>query len=88
MKALTASDLKYLIETNTNSDYFSRSNMRAFGDSMSNFGVSSDLVSIKRYGGEIVECYELYRRKPVKYGHVASVYFSAITFERIHGDIV
>jgi hypothetical protein len=87
-KRITASDLKYQHELSQGGNFFSRASMKFFGDTMGNYGVRAATVTVKRSNGELVECYELYRRKPVKCGLWDSAYFSCSTFERIHGELV
>lgn len=74
---MNTSELKYYVEQN-GSNFFERSTMRFFGDTMANYAVSSKTVI--RNG---IECYELRRRKPVKHGLQSSAYFNAQTFERV-----
>jgi hypothetical protein len=58
----------------TGSYFFTRKTMSFFGDTMKNYGIR-----------ELSDCYELYRKKPVKHGLMSSAYFDKITFARIHG---
>lgn len=68
----TASDLKRFVEsTNEEPHFFDRSSMKFFGDTMRNYGV-------RDYG----DCWELYRRKPVKHGLKNSAYFDKVTGKR------
>ena len=69
---MTPSDLKYNVE-NTGSNFFERSSMKFFGDTMRNYGV--------RDNGST---WELFRRSPVKHGLDKSAYFDKITFKRVH----
>lgn len=78
---MNASDLKYHVEQ-TGSNFFTRKTMNFFGDSMRNYGVRS--ATVETWGGERVECWELYRKQPVKYGRKESAYFDKRTFERVH----
>ena len=73
---MTASELKRNVE-NTGSCFFTRSSMRFFGDTMSNYGVSS-------YKSGNQEAWELHRKRPVKMGMQNSAFFDKETFERIH----
>lgn len=77
---MNASELKYHVE-NTGSNFFSRDSMKFFGDTMKNYGVCS--VTVDTYTETGVECWELYRRRPVKHGLNASAYFNKRTFERV-----
>lgn len=77
----TASDLRAFVEV-TGSDFFSRKTMKFFGDSMKNYGVRR--VRVECTGGEQLEAFELYRRRPVKFGLDGSSYFCANTFKRLY----
>jgi len=58
--------------------------MRFFGDTMRNYGVASKPVTVATHGGEQVECWELYRRRPVKHGLQSPAYFATSDFRRVH----
>lgn len=73
---MTPSQLKYHVE-DTGSQFFTRSSMRFFGDTMRNYGCRQTVLN-----GQPV--YELYRRRPVKHGLKSSAYFDATTFQRVH----
>lgn len=80
---MTTSDLKYHHETqHPDSHFFTRSSMRFSGDRMSNYGCRQ--ATVETHDGETVECWELWRKRPVKHGLQNSAYFSRETFERIH----
>lgn len=80
----SASDLKYNVElSGLNPHYFTRTNMKFVGDTMRNYGVRRATVT-RASDGQQYECWELYRRRPVKHGNQASAYFCRSTFERIH----
>ena len=73
MKIKTSSDLKYAVEQSGNEPFFfTRSTMQFFGDTMKNYGVR-----------EHPDCFELYRRRPVKFGNQSSAFFDKVTFKRI-----
>lgn len=73
MKKITPSELKYLVEC-TGSTYFSKENMKFAGDTMSNYGVR--VVAVDKAGWTTPDMvYELYRKKPVKYGLQNSAFF-------------
>jgi hypothetical protein len=79
---MTPSQLKYNVElANTEKHFFERGTMKFFGDTMSNFGCRS--TEIKGYNGEVVECWELYRKRPVKNGLKSSHYFNKATFKKV-----
>jgi len=81
---MTASELKYQVESSgRESHFFTRRTMKFFGDTMRNYGVRGP-VTVENTLGEKFECYELYRRNPVKHGLRESAYFDAKTFERVH----
>lgn len=78
----TASQLKAQVEHhNHNSKFFTRNNMKFAGDTMANYGVRS--ATMTNLQGEQVEVWELYRRKPVKYGLQKSAYFDKLTFFQV-----
>lgn len=74
---ITASELKYRVEA-TGSKYFTRENMRFAGDTMRNYGVRR--IKAQTRAGDIIEVYELYRKKPVKHGLKSSAYFNPDTY--------
>lgn len=91
--AFTKSDLKHHV-TARGSKFFSRQNMKFAGDTMKNYGIRTAMVTT-RYDAEgnyvsekgvQVECWELYRIRPVKAGLRSSVYFCKKTYEQIHSD--
>ena len=74
----TAYDLKYAVEAaNPKSHFFTRNNMKFAGDTMANYGVCK--TTITTYSGD-VECWELFRKRPVKHGLQRSAYFSCEDF--------
>jgi len=76
----TASDLKSFVESSGREPYFfDRKTMKFFGDRMSNYGVRKP-APIVTIGGETVQAFELYRRRPVKHGLQESAWFNATTF--------
>ena len=80
---MTASELKYQAEqAGHDSHFFTRANMRFFGDTMRNYGVR-DAGKIKTNSGDKVQAWELYRRRAVKHGLKASAYFHKETFARV-----
>ena len=86
---MNASDLKYHVGQNSN--FFSRESMRFFGDTMRNYGVRTatiqsnyDLNGEYCDNGVMIECWELYRKHPVKMGLKSSAYFDKKTYKRIH----
>lgn len=71
MKAISKSDLK-----EANPLFFSRDTMLFFGDTMSNFGLSKDVV-IRTVSGDLAKVYMLYRKRPVKHGFSDPHFFGA-----------
>lgn len=70
---MTTSELKYHVEQAGHESYFfTRKTMKFFGDTMRNYGV--------RDAGD---CWELYRKHPVKHGLKNSAYFDKVTFNRV-----
>lgn len=62
---MTPHELKYQLERhNTEIKFFAPSNMKAFGDTMRNYGVCTAIITTIM-GEENVECWELYRKRPV-----------------------
>lgn len=79
---MTASDLKYQVEQAGHEPYFfTRSTMKFFGDTMRNYGVRA--AKVETYSGEMVECWELYRRRAVRHGLKESAFFNKSTFDRV-----
>jgi|TARA_B110001454_G_C12342398_1_gene276607 hypothetical protein len=70
----TPSDLKHLMEQDPDSKYFSRENMKFFGDTMANFGLRQP-KDIEDINGDTRFAYELYRKRPVKAGLNSSSWF-------------
>lgn len=71
---MTPSELKYHVEQAGHCPYyFARDTMKFFGDTMKNYGV--------RDAGD---CWELWRKNPVKHGLQSSAFFNKQTFERVH----
>ena len=70
---MTPSKLKYNVEQSDNPHFFTRNTMKFFGDTMKNYGC--------RDAGDI---WELYRKRPVKYGLNTSAYFDKDTFKRVY----
>lgn len=78
---MTPSELKANVER-TGSQFFTRSTMKFFGDTMSNYGVREAVVST--WTQDNVPVYELYRRHAVKHGLNKSAYFNRETFDRVY----
>ena len=80
---MTTSELKRQYKSNNPEGcFFDRESMRFFGDTMSNYGVR-DAEAIKDYHGETFDCWELYRKHPVKHGLKSSTYFTKDTLHFI-----
>lgn len=81
---MTPSELKALHEQhNPSSSFFSRDSMRFHGDTMQNYGVCAAMLHSDD-GRAPVQAWELFRRRPVKFGQHSSAFFDAMTFKRIH----
>lgn len=87
---MKASELKQqVIEHGHEPFFFSPKTMKAFGDTMSNYGVRSATIEVE-YGtdgdylgdgkSEKVEVWELYRKRPVNGGLTSSAYFDKVEF--------
>ena len=73
-ECMTPSRLKALhLEHNPESHFFSRENMRFFGDTMKNYAIVEHDC-----------CFELRRRRPVKHGLKACAYFDKQTYALRH----
>lgn len=82
---MTPQELKYNLENRkSNSYFFSKDTMRAFGDTMSNYGIMPHTVDIIDIMGNIRECYELFRKKPNKLNLISSAYFDVNSFEWVY----
>lgn len=81
-RAMTASELKANYEAEQGGNFFTRDNMKFFGDRMSNYGVRSAVIDTWTETG--IDCWELYRKHPVKMGNKKSTYFDKRTFEIRH----
>jgi len=71
---MTPSELKFNVEQGKDCFFFRRDTMRFFGDTMRNYGV--------RDAGD---CWELYRKQPVKHGLQESAFFDKKDFHQIFG---
>lgn len=82
---MTSSELRAQIKAHGESPYFfSRDTMKFFGDTMRNYGVREAVIDT--YSEKNVQVYELYRRRPVKYGLDTSAYFRKDTFAQVFQD--
>ena len=78
----TPAELKAAVEAaRSDSYFFSRATMSAFGDTMRNYSVRQPQPVETRSG--TVEAYELVRKRPVKNGLVESTWFHAEKFSRV-----
>ena len=79
---MTASELKYQVETKGSSPYFfTRKTMSFFGDTMRNFGVQKTVIFGRN--NERIDVYEIYRKRPVKHGLQNSRFFDRETFQEV-----
>lgn len=82
---MNPSELKYQVENRgTESHFFTRRTMKFHGDTMRNYGVRAKPVDVETWSGEVVSCFELYRRRPVKAGVSDSAFFCVKTFRRVY----
>ena len=81
---MTPSELKANVEIGADSFFFTRDNMRFFGDTMRNYGVRQ--ATIKTRNDDSVDCWELYRKRPVKHGVQSSAFFDKASFARVFPD--
>lgn len=83
MKIKTPEALAKEVKTaNPNSHFFDAETMQYFGDSWSNYQVRGP-VEIESITGEILPCYVLSRKKPVKHGLKKNAYFCAASFRQV-----
>jgi len=76
---MNASELKRHV-MGRGSHFFDRDTMRFFGDTMRNYGVRKATIATAL--GD-VECWELYRRRPVKDGQKSSAFFAVDDYREI-----
>ena len=62
--------------------FFSRKTMKFFGDTMRNYRVRGP-VTVETPSGELRQCWELYRKRPIKHGLRRAAYFDCATFARV-----
>ena len=74
---MTPAALKERVSTGKDSHFFERSSMKFFGDTMANYGVRAGLVTVTTSSGVTHQCYELYRKQPVKQGLKSSAFFGS-----------
>ena len=73
---MTPNELKIKVEEAGHEPFFfNYRTMSFFGDTMGNYGVR-----------DAENCWELYRKEPVKYDLSGSAYFNKQTFRRIYPD--
>lgn len=83
---VTASHLAWMHSNRPTSNlYFTRGAMRAFGDTMGNFGVSRRTVMVPTVLGER-ECFVLYRKRAVPSLGTKSEFFDVYTYEHVVPD--
>ena len=61
-----------IIKANIETHFFDAKTMKFFGDTMKNYGIR-----------DASDCWELYRKHPVKHGLRDSAFFDKITFEQV-----
>ena len=80
---MTPSELKFHVSSGSDRFFFARDTMRFFGDTMRNYGVYAQPVTVDTYSGDKVTCWELYRRRPVKHGMCDSAFFALDDYRRV-----
>ena len=97
MKSITVTQLRWGVEDAEHAPhFFSKTAMRFFGDTLRNYGVCSTRIvtnfdadhNYAEGAGVEMDVWELYRKKPVKFGLQKSRYFDKVTFEPRHGKEV
>lgn len=84
---MTPSDLKFHVRQRPGgSHFFTRNNMSFAGDTMRNYGVRSKPVDVTTQSGDVVPCWELYRRRPVKHGVSGSAFFAVDGYRQVFPD--
>lgn len=87
-KPITASQLAARHEAwNPETRMFSRENMKFAGDTMGNFYVPVNTVKVRKHTGEVIECWELQRRRATVKGFSSSFYFCAKTYAKVNGEL-
>jgi hypothetical protein len=82
---MNASQLKAEIEsTGQNPHFFDRKTMKFFGDTLANFAVTGP-VKIYDWSGELVMCWNLYRKRATKSVAGSGYHFCVSTFRRVSG---
>ena len=92
---MTLSELKVAVEAAGHErHFFDRKTMKFFGDTMSNYGVRSTVITCNynEHGqyvetGVQVEVWELYRKRAVKHGLKQSAYFGKASFKQVYARI-
>jgi hypothetical protein len=80
---MTPSELKSKhLENVPQSCFFKRRTMAFFGDTMKNYGVTGP-QQVHTHSGEVVQAFELYRKRPVRHNLQSSAYFCSTTFRRV-----
>lgn len=70
-------------ERGEDSHFFTRESMKFWGDTMANYRVRSATVDTR--DGPI-ECWELYRRRPVKHGVDGSAFFAKDSLRQVFSE--
>lgn len=84
---ITPHELKHLVENHrTETHFFTRESMKFSGDTMRNYGVRAQPITVQTYHGPVL-AWELYRKRPVKHGLSKSAFFDVETLQQVHEDI-
>lgn len=80
---MTPSELKARVEAaGVDTEFFTRKTMKFFGDRMSNYGCR-DGGLVDTHAEANIAVWELYRKRPVKYGLQGPAYFCKQTFRQV-----
>jgi hypothetical protein len=84
MTIMTVAELRWSVETYSTQSklFFTAASLRLFGDTLSNFYVSRQPVTIETSSGRHVLCWRLRRKESVDNGMQADTYFNTETFNR------
>lgn len=79
---MNKTELKYNVNQ-TGSNFFSKDAMKFFGDTMANYSVPKNPITITDSQNNKVEVYQLKRKNPVKNGLHSTTYFNSKTFTSV-----